>query len=135
MTLYVDDLTLSFNRPIPSRIINNINNRLKSVGLSLKLSKIKHYGPQHYKVVTGNCITPKHQLAPTNKLRRDISNMVNNKKLASFTLHQLRALNGKIAATHLQSPDTFLPLRGKVKKILKNKLLVRKNSKQDLLIK
>lgn len=119
MTLYVDDLTLSLNRPIPSRIINNINNRLKSVGLSLKLSKIKHYGPQDYKVITGNCITPKHELVPTSRLRRSISDMVKNKKLADLTIQQLRTLNGKIAATHLQKPNTFLPLHGKTKKILK----------------
>ncbi|WP_428065639.1 reverse transcriptase family protein [Candidatus Proelusimicrobium volucris] len=122
MTLYVDDLTLSFSRLISSRIINNIHNRLKSVGLSFKLSKIKHYGPSHYKVVTGNCITPGHQLIPTRKLRHDISKMVNNQNLDSFTLKQLRSLNGKIAATHLQDPTMFLPLYGKTRKILKQKM-------------
>lgn len=122
MTLYVDDLTLSFNKTISKCIISNINKRLKSVGLSLKLSKIKQYGPFHYKVVTGNCITPDHKLVPTRKLRYDINKMVSNKKLTSLTIHQLRTLNGKIAATHLQDPTTFACLYAKTKKILRAKI-------------
>ncbi|WP_428059597.1 reverse transcriptase family protein [Candidatus Avelusimicrobium faecicola] len=121
MTLYVDDLTLSLNKPISKSIISNINKRLKSVGLSLKLSKIKQYGPSHYKVITGNCITPGHNLVPTRKLRYDISKMVRNKKLSSLTIRELRTLSGKIAATHLQDPTTFACLYAKTRAILKAK--------------
>lgn len=130
MTLYVDDLTLSLNKPISKSITSNINKRLKSVGLSLKLSKIKQYGPSHYKVITGNCITPKHNLVPTRKLRYDISKMVRNKKLTSLTIHELRTLSGKIAATHLQDPTTFTCLYAKTRAILKAKNSIPVKSKR-----
>ncbi len=126
MTLYVDDLTLSLDKTITKSIISNINSRLKSVGLSLKLSKIKQYGPSHYKVITGNCITPEHKLVPTRKLRYNISRMVRNRKLTSLTVRELRTLRGKISATHLQDPNTFTCLYAKTKKMLKTKNLITK---------
>lgn len=121
MTLYVDDLTLSLNKPISKSIISNINKRLKSVGLSLKLSKIKQYGPSHYKVITGNCITPDNKLIPTRKLRKQISESVRNKKLKDLSLRTLRNINGKISATHLQDSNTFKSLQRKVQKQIKIK--------------
>lgn len=121
MTLYVDDLTLSFNRPISRQIITNINNRFKSVGLSLKLSKLKTYGPSQYKVITGNCITPKNQLIPTRKLRKEISESVRNKKLKELSIRELRRISGKIAATHQQNPNTFKSLQSKIQKLIRKK--------------
>ena len=121
MTLYVDDLTLSFKWRISRKVTNNINLRLKRVGLSLKSSKIKRYGPHQHKVITGNCITPTHQLIPTRHLRREISNLVKNQRLSSLSPKQLKTIQGKIAATHLQDPNTFVQLDRKIKKLLKTK--------------
>ena len=121
MTLYVDDLTLSFDKRISRQTITNINNRLKSVGLSLKLSKIKVYGPSQYKVITGNCITPDNKLMPTRKLKKEISEAVRNKKLEDLSVRELRRINGQISATHQQDPSTFKPLQFKIQKLLQEK--------------
>lgn len=118
MTLYVDDLTLSFDKRISRQVITNLNNRLKSVGLSLKLSKIKVYGPSQYKTITGNCITPNNKLIPTRKLRKEISEAVRNKKLKDLSIGELRRINGKISATHQQDPNTFRLLQYKIQKLL-----------------
>lgn len=57
MTVYVDDIVFSSNKPINQSFINSLFNIVKKNGLKIKKSKVKLYGPKQEKKITGLCIT------------------------------------------------------------------------------
>ena len=72
-TLYVDDITLSSNKPIPIRImIRKIDCILRKYNHKLKYSKIKYYHPSDYKPITGIIISPNQKILTPNTLQHKI---------------------------------------------------------------
>ena len=57
MTVYVDDVVFSSNKPIKPEFINSLFGIIKRNGLRIKKSKVKIYGPNQDKKITGLCIT------------------------------------------------------------------------------
>lgn len=57
MTVYVDDVVFSSNKPIKQEFINSLFGIIKRNGLKIKKSKVKIYGPKQDKKITGLCIT------------------------------------------------------------------------------
>lgn len=57
MTVYVDDVVFSSNKPIKQEFINSLFGIIKRNGLRIKKSKVKIYGPNQDKKITGLCIT------------------------------------------------------------------------------
>ncbi len=57
MTVYVDDVVFSSNKPISQKFINSLFGIVKKNGLNIKKSKVKIYGPKQDKKITGLCIT------------------------------------------------------------------------------
>lgn len=57
MTVYVDDIVFSSNKPINQKFINSLFGIVKNNGLKIKKSKVKLFGPKQEKKITGLCIT------------------------------------------------------------------------------
>lgn len=75
MTLFVDDLTFSSSKPIPTEFKKYVISRLKSEGLRVNKKKTKTYGINQYKKTTGTVISPNNQLLVPNKLQHKIFNL------------------------------------------------------------
>jgi RNA-directed DNA polymerase len=84
-SLYVDDMTISFTRPIPTDLHLRINQLLKAYMLKLKNPKTKYLGPTRHKVITGCAITPNGLLKLPNKNRLKVIKMLK----ASNDLHDI----------------------------------------------
>ena len=72
LSLYVDDLTVSSEEPIPKKIPYLINNELKKVFHRIKNKKTRFLSPSQHKIITGCCISPSGELRIPNKLRLKI---------------------------------------------------------------
>lgn len=57
MTVYVDDVVFSSDKPIKQEFINSLFGIVKKNGLNIKKSKVKIFGPKQDKKITGLCIT------------------------------------------------------------------------------
>ena len=57
MTVYVDDIVFSSSKPIDQKFINSLFGIVKKNKLNIKKGKVKLYGPNHMKKITGLCIT------------------------------------------------------------------------------
>lgn len=57
MTVYVDDVVFSSDKPIKQEFINSLFGIVKRNGLNIKKSKVKIFGPKQDKKITGLCIT------------------------------------------------------------------------------
>lgn len=75
MTLFVDDLTFSSSKSIPTEFKRYVISRLKSEGLSVNKKKTKNYGRNQYKKTTGTVISPDNKILVPNKLQHKIFNL------------------------------------------------------------
>ena len=57
MTVYVDDIVFSCNKPIKQKFINSLFGIIKQNGLKIKKSKVKIFSAKQDKKITGLCIT------------------------------------------------------------------------------
>lgn len=57
MTVYVDDIVFSSNKPIKQEFVDSLFGIVKRNGLKIKKSKVRIYGPNQDKKITGVCIT------------------------------------------------------------------------------
>lgn len=57
MTVYVDDVVFSCDKPIKQEFINSLFGIIKRNGLKIKRSKVKIFGSNQDKKITGLCIT------------------------------------------------------------------------------
>lgn len=57
MTVYVDDIVFSSSKLIDQKFINSLFGIVKKNKLNIKKSKVKLYGLNHMKKITGLCIT------------------------------------------------------------------------------
>lgn len=68
MTVYVDDVVFSSDKPIKQEFINSLFGIVKRNGLSIKKSKVKIFGPKQDKKITGLYITTEGKIrAPRSK--------------------------------------------------------------------
>ena len=79
-SIYVDDITISSNKPIQKRQIERIKNIVTKHCHKLNLKKSIYYGKNEFKKVTGYVISPQHELVIPNKTRYKIKRTINECK-------------------------------------------------------
>ena len=115
-SLYVDDISISSQRPIASNLINEINYEFKKVGHGIKLSKTRWYGARKHKLVTGVIISPDKTLKIPNKRRKKLKESLEN------NISQASIL-GQITSGQMIEKNYF---RNTEKVIKNNKLIIDK---------
>ena len=78
-TRYADDMSFSSNKPIDADKVDSVRDIIKKAGFEVNERKVKVYGPEDDKIVTGLLVTDKVTLAPEYlpKLDEDIRQLQN----------------------------------------------------------
>ena len=109
LSLFVDDISISCNNPIPKKIDLNISKILKKYKHLLKDKKTKRFYPSTPKEITGCVISPDNKLRVPNRKRKDIINKI--QELKSINVSELSeripSIKGKILAAQQIEPDIF----------------------------
>ena len=114
-TLYVDDMTFSSQTPFdPKRLKREVEIILLHYGHRLKASKVKYYGCDDAKPVTGTIITKEHRLATPNQLQKRIvtefqalKEQANDQALTLEDKSRYATLQGRIHAARNIEPGIF----------------------------
>lgn len=113
-SLYVDDMAFSSEQPISFAILDNINDILRETGLRIKWPKLKKYGPNDCKLITGVVLDAQNNLKVPNKLRRSIIDLANNLKNPEISEVKrqklLSSLSGKVRSAQSIEPGIFSQL-------------------------
>jgi hypothetical protein len=118
-SLYVDDMVFSSPRPIARTFLKKIEEKLNSVELSIKKTKVKFGSPRDFKVVTGCAITPERQLAVPNRLRKKIvDGLKENRNVGNLPDKAIISLTGRVEAARRIEPTYHDALYRKLKKQL-----------------
>ncbi|MCY4592683.1 MAG: reverse transcriptase family protein [Alphaproteobacteria bacterium] len=121
MTLWVDDITFSREKPFPRGWVRTLSRIFRSVDLNLKSTKTKRYGPRQFKIVTGSAITPAGELRVRNAKRREILLMLGSRRVEDLSLGETRSVLGRITSQRQNEPeffdDMFRRCRDRVKKL------------------
>ena len=127
-TLYVDDMTFSSSKPLPkNKIIFEINNILNNYKHKLKLGKVKYYGIDKAKSVTGTIIRKNHQLDIPNNLQekayksfQSIKHLQNSSSCSKEELKKVEKTMGYIQVVRNIDPNRMQEMYRITKNILKN---------------
>ncbi len=115
MTLWVDDITFSSPVPFPKQWTRDINKMLAKVDLRLKMKKTKRYTKQEYKTVTGSAISPEGNILVRNAKRKEILDLLANRRVEDLSLREARSLFGKLASQRQNEPAFFDLMYGRCK--------------------
>lgn len=121
-TLYVDDMTFSSQTPFdPKRLKREIEIILLRYGHRLKNSKVKYYGCDDAKPVTGTIVTRDHRLATPNQLQnrivtefQSLKEQTNDQTLTPEEKNRYATLQGRIHAARNIEPGIFPEIHRKV---------------------
>lgn len=121
-TLYVDDMTFSSQTPFdPKRLKREIEIILLRHGHRLKNSKVKYYGCDDAKPVTGTIVTRDHRLATPNQLQnrivtefQSLKEQTNDQTLTPEEKNRYATLQGRIHAARNIEPGIFPEIHRKV---------------------
>ena len=92
ISLYVDDISISSEKPIPKNIVQEIDFELRKVGHKIKPSKTKRYGKCDFKLITGSAISPNGVLKIPNKRRKKLINSFQDNEISKQSIvGQIRA--------------------------------------------
>jgi len=124
-TLYVDDMTFSSNEPFdPKRLMKDVEIELRKFGHRLKASKVKYYGRNRHKLVTGVALLKEHKLQIPNRLHKKIytdamktKGMVVNQEI-SKEFGFLKSLQGRVQAARNVEPLIFPEIKRLVKRAI-----------------
>lgn len=124
-TLYVDDMTFSSEVPFhKDNLIKDVNKILNKYGHKPKRSKIKYYGSNHNKQITGVILTTSSELNVPNRLQKIIVD--DTKKLKSkmkmkkkITDNEIKKLNGRVQVARRIDPLIFPEVDAFSKKLIK----------------
>lgn len=118
MSIWVDDITFSSQRPLPRNWVQDISQIMQIVDLSLKASKTKKYGKAEYKTATGSAISPKGSILVKNQKRKEILDLLEKRKVEQLNLREARQLMGKLASQRQNENDFFEDMYIRCKKRL-----------------
>ena len=117
-SIYVDDITLSSQKPIHKKQIERIRNIITKNQHKLNLKKSIYYGPNECKKVTGYVISPKHKLVIPNKTRYKIkSKVVVCKKNKRISRHIRNSILGSINFANMSRRGSYEGLDRKLKNL------------------
>lgn len=107
MSVWVDDITFSSDRPLPRNWVKDISKIMTEVELSLKAKKTKIFTSKEYKTVTGTAISPAGEILVKNEKRKEIVDLLRERKVEDFRLKEARQLLGKLTAQRQNEADFF----------------------------
>ena len=110
MTVYVDDVVFSSNKPIKQEFINALFGIVKRNGLKIKKSKVKLYGPNQDKKITGLCITTGGKLKVPRSKHEELK--------IQFEYLSNEVLNIKNINDYFNFYNLFLKFKGNVQFVL-----------------
>lgn len=108
MTLYVDDLTFSSNKPISKSFIYQVERELKRVGLQVKRNKTRLLTPEKVKIITGAAVSQNKELRIKNETRYSIIKKMEELKKADNDKRKAKireSLLGMISNARRIEPD------------------------------
>lgn len=120
MSVWVDDITFSSDRPFPRRWVSDIAEIMDEVDLALKTKKTKKYSPSQYKTATGSAISPDGKVLVKNVKRKEILDLIVGKKVENLPLKQTRQLFGKLTSQRQNEPHLFENIFARCKKHLQS---------------
>ena len=107
MSLWVDDITFSSDKPISEDWIKTVNNVLRKVDLRLKAKKTKRYNSREFKVVTGIAISPSGEFRVKNAKRKEILDILDGRAVENLSHKETLSLLGKLSAQRQIEPAFF----------------------------
>lgn len=117
-SIYVDDITLSSQKPIHKKQIERIRNIITKNQHKLNIKKSIYYGLDEYKKVTGYVISPKHKLVIPNKTRYKIkSKVVVCKKNKRISRNIRNSILGSINFANMSRRGSYEGLDRKLKNL------------------
>lgn len=110
MTVYVDDVVFSSDTPIKQEVINSLFGIVKRNGLKIKKSKVKIYGPNQDKKITGLCITTGGKIRVPRSKHEEIK--------VQYDYLSKKVLNIKNMNDYFDFYNLFLMFKGNVQFVL-----------------
>lgn len=96
MSVYVDDVTFSSQKPIPKSFYNFVEKRMKLQGLTLKEKKTKWYKPDDFKIITGHGISAQNEgKVPIRNILK-IKTIMQGKNIKELSYQELISLKGAL---------------------------------------
>ena len=103
----MDDITFSSPHPFPDGWVRDINRLLAGVDLRLKAKKTKRYAIHEHKTVTGSAISPEGDILVRNAKRKEILDILADRRVEDLSLTEARSLFGKLASQRQNEPAFF----------------------------
>lgn len=110
VSLYVDDITVSSNKPISKDLVSNIREELEKVGHTIKASKTKYYCKSDFKLITGVAISPDGGLQVPNKRRKKLIDSIKSENVSQ------KSILGQIYSAQMIDPLFEKVLLQRIKK-------------------
>lgn len=123
MSVYVDDVTFSSQKPIPKSFYNFVEKRMKLQGLTLKEKKTKWYKPDDFKIITGHGISAQNEGKVPIKNILKIKAIMQGKNIKELSYKELISLKGALMVAQRIEPGFYNTLFKRVCTIIKNNSL------------
>lgn len=107
MSVWVDDITFSSQKPFPRGWVSDIQKIMSKVDLSLKITKTKKYSSSEYKIATGSAISPDGTLCVKNEKRKEIFDLLKGRQIEQLPIKETRQVLGKLVAQRQNEEDFF----------------------------
>lgn len=121
MSVYVDDVTFSSQKPIPISFYNFVAKQMKKQGLILKKNKTNWYKPNEFKIITGYGISANNEGKVPIKNIIKINAIMNKRNIKELSYKELISLKGTLIAAQRIEPGFYNTLFKRVCTIEKNK--------------
>ena len=125
MTVYVDDVVFSSDKPIPQKFINTLFSIIKQNGMNIKRKKVHLYDKKQTKKITGIFLTNTNNVRVANSKHEELfyqynylkENIlkVNNMKEYFDVFNLFLKFNGNVEFVKLVEGDTLLKYKTFVK--------------------
>lgn len=120
MSVYIDDITFSSQKPIPKSFYNFVEKRMKQQGLTLKKNKTRWYKPDDFKIITGHGISAKNEGKVPLKNILKIKAIMQGKNIKELSYKDLVSLKGALVVAQRIEPKFYNTLFKRVCILINN---------------
>lgn len=120
MSVYVDDITFSSQKPIPTSFYNFVEKRMKQQELILKKKKTKWYKPNDFKIITGYGISANNECKVPIKNILKIKSIMQGKNIKELSHQELISLRGALTVAQRIEPGFYNTLFKRVCALMRN---------------
>ena len=121
MSVYVDDITFSSKKTIPTSFYNFVEKRMKQQGLILKKKKTKWYKPDDFKIITGHGISANNEGKVPIKNILKIKAIMNGRNIKELSHRELISLKGSLVVAQRIEAGFYNTLFKRVCVLIKDK--------------